>query len=242
MRSYPISITKAERSRILAALPRGVDRRRKALLPRILDEWVHVDLPEHFDWEARRRQAKMLKKRLSLVQKRATQLVASLQELESEDHFFLAMSLTTRKTKKGILDLNADQISKSLAEFKHVAEWLVELAAGANDANRSMALGRGRPRAIFSYLVMLDLVAIFEYLTHQRATRSVRGEDHFEYGAEYGPFWNFAEARWTAIFKSALGLKSTIRNWVEARNRYGEVSPLIANMDLRHPQWGIFGK
>jgi len=242
MRSYPISITKAERSRILAAVPQDVDRRRKALFPRILHEWVHVDLPEHFDWETRRRQAKMLKKRLSLVEKRAAQLVASLQDLVSEDHFLLAMSLTTRKTQKGILDLDPDQISNSLAEFKRGAEWLLELAAGAHDANRSMAQSRGRPRAVFSYLVMMDLVAIFEYLTHKRATRSVRGEDHFEYGAEYGPFWDFAEATWTAIFKSARGLKSTIRNWVEARDRYGEVSPLIANMHLRHPEWGIFGK
>jgi hypothetical protein len=101
---------------------------------------------------------------------------------------------------------------------------------------------RGRPRAVAHYLIMMDLAAIFEYLTRKRATRSVRGEDHFAYGAEYGAFWDFAQATWPAIFKSTNGLKSAMKNWAVDRVRYGEASPLIANMHLRHPEWGLFGK
>lgn len=118
----------------------------------------------------------------------------------------------------------------------------IRTGGGTNDARSSIARTRGRPPAVAHYLIMMDLAAIFEYLTRKRATRLVRGGDHFAHGAEYGPFWDFAQATWTAIFKSTDGLKSVMRNWAVARARYGEASPLIANMHLRHSEWGLFGK
>jgi hypothetical protein len=32
-----------------------------------------------------------------------------------------------------------------------------------------------------------------------------------------------------------------MKNWADARGKFGEKSPLIANIGLRHPTWGIFG-
>ena len=61
-------------------------------MPRILHEWVHVDLPEHLDWEARRRRTKTRQTKLMLVKTRATQLVTIIQKLNAEDH------LTRNKT------------------------------------------------------------------------------------------------------------------------------------------------
>jgi hypothetical protein len=132
-----------------------------------------------------------------LVKMRATQLVAIIQKLNAEDQFLLATKLTARRTQKQTLNLDRDQIARSIPGLMHKTEWLLELAAGANDAHSSIARSRGRPREVAHYLIMMDLAAIFEYLTRKRATRSVRGEDHFAYGAEQQRHADRAASPWT---------------------------------------------
>jgi hypothetical protein len=98
------------------------------------------------------------------------------------------------------------------------------------------SLSGRRPRNIPAYLVMLDLAAIFEWLTHRKAARGVDRIDH----TETGPFWRFAESVWLLAFGSALGLKAAMKNWAEARNEYHEHSSFLYNLAMRRPEWGIF--
>ena len=80
---------------------------------------------------------------------------------------------------------------------------------------------------------MKDIAAIFEWLTGTRAARRI----------ERGPatFGRFAEAIWPVVFESADdGLQSAQKNWAAFRARYEEESALIANINMRHPEWGVF--
>ena len=232
---------KGDLSIIVAALPRGVGRHRKTLLPRILHEWGTIDLPDHLSRKARQ-PPNPRQKSLIIVKDLANQLGIAIQKLSADEHFLLATSITARKMRRQIIVLTPDQFAQAIAELKRGSEWLVELAAGANAANSLVARKRGRPRLVAHYLIMMDLAAIFEYLTGERAERLIRGEDHSQRGTDYGSFWNFAEATWAVIFKSTDGLKAAIKHWASYRIRYGETSAIIANIDLRHPRWGIFSK
>jgi len=42
------------------------------------------------------------------------------------------------------------------------------------------------------------------------------------------------------IFGSTNGLGYAVRFWAKARAKHGEDSAVVANMDLRHPEWRIF--
>ena len=84
----------------------------------------------------------------------------------------------------------------------------------------------------------MDLAAIYEWLTKKKAGRGVDSI----LGIEIGPFWDFVVTIWPVIFKStgAAGLPATINNWAGARNKYDEESPLISNMSIANPAWGLF--
>jgi hypothetical protein len=95
---------------------------------------------------------------------------------------------------------------------------------------------RGRPRNILTYLVMMDIAAVFEYLTDTAATRQVDRSTH----EETGPFREFAGAIWSIVIGSDDGLSAALKNWAEGKKRHAECSPLIVNIAMRHPEWGLF--
>jgi len=96
--------------------------------------------------------------------------------------------------------------------------------------------GKGQPRNVRAYLVMLDLAAIFEWLTDRKATRQV---DRIT-NDETGHFWNFAAAVWPLVFGHGCdGLKSAMKNWKALRLKHNENSPFMLNV-LRHLEWGVF--
>jgi hypothetical protein len=96
---------------------------------------------------------------------------------------------------------------------------------------------RGQPCNIPAYLMMMDIAAIFEYLTDTRATRTVDWKTR----EETGPFRDFAGAIWSVVFSGADGLSAALKNWAEAKKKYAEPSLLMANIAMRHPEWGLFG-
>ena len=95
-------------------------------------------------------------------------------------------------------------------------------------------------KTVVRYLVLLDLGAIFEWATRRRASRKVGTDAGTRPGQTYGPFWDFVSAAWPIIFGSSAGLNNALKFWAEGRRLYDEASPIMWNLDMRHPQWRIF--
>jgi hypothetical protein len=95
-----------------------------------------------------------------------------------------------------------------------------------------------RPPTITANHVLQDAAAIFEWLTKTVATRETDRDTHSE---KKSAFFRFASILWPVVFrKGTAGLPSAIKNWAGWRKEFGEHSPLIKNIALRHPTWGIF--
>src|SRR5262249_31401370 len=116
------------------------------------------------------------------------------------------------------------------------SDFLNNLAAATTKLMEKKPPSRGSPN-IRAYLVMMDLAAIFEWLTERKATRQV---DRI-HRKETGPFWQFRAAVWPLVFGEGVsGLPAAIRRWDELRSLHGEASQLLRNIATRHPPWGIF--
>jgi hypothetical protein len=181
-------------------------------------------------------------RRLQAVTKPAKHLCEALAALDHGDFFWLAIQIAAHETGKSLIGLTQSDIAPARERLHSVEGWARELAEASRDLSESLGEGRGRPKATTPYLVMYDLEAIFEFVTCTTAERRVRSEDHHEYGKEYGPFWDFVQPIWVIIFGSQAGLSAAVRNWALARKKFEETSAVIANIGLRHPEWGIFSK
>jgi len=131
--------------------------------------------------------------------------------------------------------VSRERVAEMKERLKDEDDFLRKLAAATarliDELDESLS-GR-RPRNIRAYLVMMDLVAIFEWLTGRKATREVDRA----LGKDTGPFWDFAAAVWPHMFgKGRYGLSAAMKNWKKWHSLYGEESPFIRNMAMRHPE------
>ncbi len=117
-------------------------------------------------------------------------------------------------------------------------EWLGDLAV-TFEGWVEPGVTLGRPKGA-SYHILLDLGAVYQFVTGEPPTRQVRGGDHPERGKDYGPFWDFASAVWHAIFENGTGLSYAMKDFAAGQAQFHDYSPIIANMGLRHTEWGIF--
>jgi hypothetical protein len=229
---------------ILAALPANVDQRRRELLPRILAEWSRTDLLEHLSRESRA----VVRERydqLTKVGKSANDLRQALGALDQRGRSWIAQELAHEEgSPRPPFSASCEKLADMKERLKQEDDFLKKIAAATlrlveEDTRLSEEGEResGQPRNIRAYLVMMDLVAIFEWLTGRKATREVNRDDH----KETGPFWHFAEAVWPYIFgKGRHGLSSAMKNWETWHKRCDEESQLIRNIAMRYPTWGIF--
>jgi hypothetical protein len=225
---------------IVAALAQNAVPERLILLPRLLREWADRDLLDHFRRE-RSATLRARERRLQAVARSAKKLREAMANLEDADIFRLALGIAIRKTGSTLFEVDQSEITEAQEQLTRAKRWLPELTDAFGSRQRQ-ARSRGRPRNVVPYLVMLDLEAIFEFATGTNAERRVHGKDHPDYGGEYGPFWDFAHTSWAVIFGSATGLPAAMKSWATGRSEFGDKSPLIANMALRHPEWRIFGE
>jgi hypothetical protein len=143
-----------------------------------------------------------------------------------------ARSLTRRSSHK-VVRRTHSRLAECPARFRL-------LEAAATEAAASWVPLPVQAGNLQRYLVLLDLAAIFEWASGQHAGRRVRTDISEDAGKEYGPFYDFARAAWPMIFGSEKGLSHALRTWAKRRALYREESPLIWNMDLRHPEWRIW--
>jgi hypothetical protein len=187
---------------IAAWLPEGVDPRQHELLPQIIREWASVDLRQHY---AAGSPASIRGRRLRLAQlgRLADRLLQALDGLDARDRLTLAAQI-------GIVEgQSVFEAIPNEENTRHLVEWRDFVATLADACRRPLSKPRrGQPRNRLAYLVMMDVAAIFEYLTETEATRQVDRDTN----EETGPFRDFAGAIWSILFTSDEGLSAALKN------------------------------
>ena len=223
---------------IIKSLPDGISSRKRELLPKILNEWSGNDLKFSL-YRVDPTVAKGRAKRAEAIARHASELLRALDEFvdyAGGDQFlvfpgdsWLVFELAKRISPMGF----QDEVSGQRQKLKDQREFLGELEAIASDLAGSFKRTIDQRRNIPAYRVLLDIAAIFEWLTNTKAARRVeRGPDTFR---------KFAASIWPVVFeKGDDGLDSALKNWARGIKLYGDGSALIANINFRHPTWGVF--
>jgi hypothetical protein len=211
-------------------VPDHADPRRRKLLSQILREWTTVDLRSHFSRETPAQERKR-RERLARIGKIADRLSAALRELGERDRYILAAQIGVARGQQKFEAIFAD---KNLDRLNDAQNLVTEIGAAAKQPLSKP--GRGQPRNICAYLVLMDIAAIYEWLTNTAPTRIVDRTTHDESGS----FGDYAGAIWPFVFGKNSGFSAAMKNWGWAHYKFGEQSPLIANIAMRHPEWGIF--
>jgi hypothetical protein len=235
-----MNFTTDQIDQLMAALPGCTDERKQTLVPMILAEWGRIDVEEHLS-QAPPQQVRAERELLKKLASSANELAHALSSLARGSRFAVAYQLSKGKfgTETALARYNRiRKADRRLGETPATAE---RLAAAVTETAAIWDPLPLRHSSVIRYLILLDLAAIFEYATDQPSGRRVRTDLHVDAGEDYGPFWDFASAIWAIIFGSTRGLGYAVKFWAKARAKHGEWSPVILNMDLRHPEWRIFG-
>jgi hypothetical protein len=219
------AFTDRDVSLVCQALPDKVVPARRELMPAVLREWSRNDLREHVSTPLRAppERRKRMERIRECAQKLGQELVQALNEVDDLDRCGLADMMVQAAGQTGIA---------GRAEFivlnQRIDEAVGLLNKLAEAADRTWKYDRGGPRNILAYLVIMDIAAMWEWLTMRPATR-------------HTPFRRFAAAIWPVVIgKADDGLHSAMKNWAKFRKKYNERSPLMANINMRHPEWGVF--
>ena len=213
---------------IVCALPAPPSNHRAKLFADVLHDWRDTELCEYFLMEP----APVARQRLKRMEALATQadrLVVSFNGIDDFGRFMIKRHMMAVDGRKFDHSLLPEYTSLLNDQIKFVAE-----LSTMEPKNIRKKTGRGRPPNIPAYLVLLDAVQIFEWYTGLKATREIDRSS----GNDTGTFWEFTSTLWPIVFGSIEGLSNTRKNW----EKFGEVSALIANINLRHPSWGVFKK
>jgi hypothetical protein len=201
----PIEFTDRDIRLIVKSLPPGVEQQRIEILPLLLREWARVDLR----WHSVNTPLPALAKRRKALEKIAERAAALIEELDALDGFGRWELVEQFGMAEGLPLLTAVRNHK-----RRVEEWrylTAVMAAGAVPSQRRPS--KGQPRNQIAALVLMDLAALFSYVTGKRAARNVptTGQDA---GKESGPFLEFARAMWPVIFRNGdYGLLSQLEVW-----------------------------
>jgi hypothetical protein len=220
---------------ILKSLPAGADHRRRELLPKILREWASAYLPMHLSMPSTKAQKGRIK-RLKAVDVCARKLMQALDAVDSnDDQFWIMREMIVADGQR----LTPAERAKRENQLHEMQGFLRKLARASGESAKIWNRGRGQPRNDAASLVLMDIVVIYVWFTGNKATRQVDRDTH----KDTGPFWTFAAAIWPLVFDDGVyGLSAAIKNWDSARKKKlkGTRSPLLANIAMDHPGWGIF--
>ena len=195
---------------IMQSLPNGVAQKRLESLPKILSEWDRAELPRHLSLES----LKIIREREKNVEVFEKQAHALLQAFNALDEAGLRR-IEARMPACKTPGVSQTELSSKKQELVALRNFLTRLASA--EPHASQKLKRGHPRNYVAYLVILDIAAIFEWLTKTEASREVdRGGN-----GDIGPFWEFAESIWPLIFdKRKFGLSSALKNWASVKSAW----------------------
>src|SRR5262245_31534160 len=193
-------------AQIRASLPKGIDQRRLDWLPLIFDEWGRTDLPEHLSRESRAT-VRARCEQLSKIGTLANDLRQALEAIDQRGMSWIAQEIGREEGPPSVSRERVAQMKERLADEDAVLRKLAVATVRLIEEQDQSLSRRGQPRNIRAYLVMMDLVAIFEWLTGRKATREVDRA----LGRDTGPFSLFAAAVWPHVFgKGCYGLSAAI--------------------------------
>jgi hypothetical protein len=226
-----LEFTDRDVSLVKRSLTDTVDSRRRQLLPQIFRDWSGKDLNDHMQFP--QRAAPERRERMVRIRDCTLELVQALGEADEVDICGLADMM--------VQEANGQTSSAGIAgraEFivlnQRIAEMVNLLKNLGKAADQTWKYKQGRPRNSAADLVLMDIVAIFEWLTDAEVTRA--SDERID--AETDPFWCFAAAIWPVVFGDGeRGLYSAIKKWSE--NQHGDESALMFNINMRHPEWGL---
>ncbi len=198
---------------IIRALPQGVDQRRIKLLPKVLHEWATTDLPPKLlIVPAKTKRARV--KRLERVGNCAGSLLHALDAVEQnvEQFWIMREMLPAGDLRVGPIEL--DNLENQF--FQEIRDFLRRLSPAAIASARTWKQRQGHPFNIVAAQVLMDIIAIYEWLTGKKATREVDRDT----SKDKGEFWQFAITIWPLVFrKGEASLSATMRNWRLAVNQ-----------------------
>jgi hypothetical protein len=232
----PIEFSDADLETILAALegqgPLPVHQRN--LLPLLLRAWAWIDLLEYADVDAGRGTMRASQKPIGDLLKLAGKMSKLLAELERagfvEDLSFALQCSTPLRSVDPLSNPTRQKLSELQSDL---SAWV---SAGMA-YQRRLETGPGQPRNFTAQMVLLDLAAIYEWATGRAAVRSVSPKSR----KDVGHFWNFVASIWPLVFADGIaGLSAAMRRFGDMKSIEG--SPLLANMNLRFPEWDLFGE
>ena len=232
--SLPVEFTDREIASIIARLSYSSTppKRRLSLFPQLLREWARRDLADYVAVDEAIAILRASQKGIKGFLKRAGEMSVALESLERSGHLDeLASALQFPRALRPD-DPKTDATLRTLFDLRlSLPEWTKSGHAYQQHLKRS----RGQPINFTAHTVLLDLVSIYEWATDESAKRTV---DRDEY-QEAGPFFHFAAGVWPIVFASGGdGLSAAMRRF--GHKRATERSGLIANMNTRFPEWGLF--
>jgi hypothetical protein len=212
------------------SLPATVISRRRELLPQILRDWSSNDLHSHMKFQ--RRPSLERREKMERIRDCAHALVQALDETDELDVWGLADMMVREANETSSAGI------AGRAEFIVLNQRITETVDLLNNlgkaADQTWKYNSGRPRNTAGDLVLMDIIAIFEWLTDTEVTRP----SDQKIDAETDAFWRFATAIWPVVFGDGeRGLYSSIKNW--SQNQHGDESVLMFNINMRHPEWGL---
>jgi hypothetical protein len=215
------TVTAAEIDGIIAALPPDSEPKKLKLFRFILEEWFLVDLPEHYRM-ARSGVDAVSSRQLKAIAKQAGILERLLGDPEAAEARQLVIVNLVRR--RGLL-----YRKEVRAQLEKELDALTEVRSAATEALPR----RGQPRNKFSYRVLLDIAAMYEWLTGDKPSRIT--DIVTERGG--GPFYELCQALWPLAHQNNKGgLPSTIKNWAKTQTQCEDGSALISNIFLRYRQ------
>jgi hypothetical protein len=233
-----VDFTDHELGRITRSLPQEADKQRLALIPNIIRDWARNELLGDFlhkpdPAEIRNEHYRRFKE----IEAAAILLSEALSALDEGERWDLILKIACPPDDFPH-GLAAASIDRAVADLNETRVLSCRLTAAARAAAETQVPRRGPARDDVPYLILNDLAEIFKWAAGAEPTRRV---DRIT-NEDSGPFHRFAAAVWPVIFGSDDGLSSALKIWAADGKMYRERSPVLLNLDLRHPEWGIFGR
>jgi hypothetical protein len=211
--------------RIVRNIPEGANKYRHGLLNKVLRSWSDNDVKEYEGFSELLKRRQKTKTKIENLIRAAKLLESCLRDgAKAGDFDYIGLRL---KRQSASLN-NIDDIEKSI----------LVLRVNAEQALQTFKRGRGQPKNQIAQLVISDIAAIYEWLYKKKATSVT---DRIT-GEEIGLFEKFAKIIWRGTFGvDSVGLSFAIRQLNASDHADFRFSPIIANINLRHADWRVFG-